>query len=78
MYSIYHTGNGPCPRSGCLLTPVPSGSILVAGGYSKESSKKDEEKGVTHTDMFLLTQDSELAVSAILVLLRGWICYLAS
>ncbi|KAK8390845.1 hypothetical protein O3P69_010516 [Scylla paramamosain] len=50
-------GNGPCPRSGCLLTPVPNGGVLLGGGYSKETAKKDEEKGVTHTDMFLLTPE---------------------
>ena len=55
----FGAGNGPCPRSGCLLSPAPNGGVLVGGGYSKETAKKDEEKGITHTDMFLLTPDSE-------------------
>ncbi|MPC43802.1 Kelch domain-containing protein 4 [Portunus trituberculatus] len=55
VYEEY--GNGPCPRSGCLLTPVPNGGVLLGGGYSKETAKKEEENGVTHTDMFLLTPE---------------------
>ena len=33
--------------------------IVVYGGYSKEHVKKEVEKGQTHTDMFMLSVDSE-------------------
>lgn len=35
--------------------------IIVYGGYSKEHVKKEVEKGQTHTDMFMLSVDSEYA-----------------
>ena len=33
-------------------------TLVVFGGYSKQRVKKDEEKGVTHTDMFSLNRGS--------------------
>ncbi|XP_055002180.1 kelch domain-containing protein 4 [Sorex araneus] len=46
-------GTGPCPRSGCLLTVSPQG-VLLYGGYSKQRVKKDVDRGLLHSDMFLL------------------------
>lgn len=39
--------------------PTPENKIIVYGGYSKERIKKDVDKGHVHTDMFLLSPDSE-------------------
>ncbi|XP_044283920.1 kelch domain-containing protein 4 [Varanus komodoensis] len=52
------SGLAPAPRSGCLLTATPDGNILVYGGYSKQRIKKDVDKGMLHTDMFLLKAES--------------------
>ncbi len=53
-------GTAPCPRSGCVMYTLPdSRGIIVFGGYCKEKAKKDAEKGMTLTDMFLLVPDSE-------------------
>lgn len=50
----------PSPRSACQLTFCQkTNSILLYGGYSKEKLKKDEEKGVIHTDMFALTHETK-------------------
>ncbi|XP_042892995.1 kelch domain-containing protein 4-like [Penaeus japonicus] len=51
------SGNGPCPRSACQMVPISDGRVLIYGGYSKQKLKKDVEKGVTHTDMYLLCPD---------------------
>ncbi|KAI8759587.1 kelch domain-containing protein 4 [Biomphalaria glabrata] len=54
------TGNGPSPRSGCLLLPiVEQNKIIICGGYSKDKVKKDVDKGITHSDMFALIQDKK-------------------
>ncbi|KAI5712697.1 hypothetical protein M8J75_010532 [Diaphorina citri] len=50
-------GAGPAPRSGCQMAATPDGKILISGGYSKQSVKKDVDKGIVHTDTFLLTPD---------------------
>ncbi|KAH9515686.1 kelch domain containing 4 [Bulinus truncatus] len=48
-------GNGPSPRSGCVLLPVADqNKVIVYGGYSKDHVKKDVDQGKTHTDMFAL------------------------
>ena len=52
------TGSGPSPRSACQLAITPSG-ILVIGGYSKVRVKKEIEKGTSHVDMFLLSNEAE-------------------
>lgn len=47
-------------RSGCLLLPiVEQNKIIICGGYSKDKVKKDVDKGITHSDMFALIQDSK-------------------
>lgn len=51
-------GTPPAPRSACIVLPTPEGKILVYGGYSKDKVKKDVDKGVVHTDMFLFAPDS--------------------
>ncbi|KAL3275296.1 hypothetical protein HHI36_020063 [Cryptolaemus montrouzieri] len=51
------SGNPPSPRSGCLMIPLNDGRLLIYGGYSKESIKKDVDKGHVHTDSFLLQPD---------------------
>ncbi|XP_051024624.1 kelch domain-containing protein 4 [Acomys russatus] len=48
------SGPGPTPRSGCLMAVTPQGSIAIYGGYSKQRVKKDVDKGIQHSDMFLL------------------------
>uniref|UniRef100_A0A1L8DAQ5 Kelch domain-containing protein 4 n=1 Tax=Nyssomyia neivai TaxID=330878 RepID=A0A1L8DAQ5_9DIPT len=47
----------PCPRSGCCMATTKNGSILVWGGYSKASVKKDADRGTTHWDAFALLPD---------------------
>lgn len=58
----FTTGNAPAPRSGCILLPTPENKILVYGGYSKNRVKMDVDKGHVHTDMFLLSPESELKI----------------
>ena len=42
------------------MFPLPDGrGAVVFGGYCKEKGKKDAERGVTLSDMFVLTPDSE-------------------
>lgn len=48
----------PAPRSACCMAATPDGRILVWGGYSKTSVKKDIDRGVTHSDMFALVPES--------------------
>ncbi|XP_036780095.2 kelch domain-containing protein 4 isoform X1 [Manis pentadactyla] len=48
------SGTGPTPRSGCQMSVTPQGSIIIYGGYSKQRVKKDVDKGIQHSDMFLL------------------------
>jgi len=50
-------GAGPSPRSACQMFPLADGRVVVYGGYFKQKVKKDVEKGVTHSDMFLLSPD---------------------
>ncbi|XP_055912865.1 kelch domain-containing protein 4 [Eupeodes corollae] len=47
----------PPPRSACCMAPCPDGKILIWGGYSKSNVKKDVDRGITHTDMYLLNPD---------------------
>jgi hypothetical protein len=41
------------------MVALPNGKVLIYGGYSKEKIKRDVDKGVIHTDMFLLTSESK-------------------
>jgi len=50
-------GPEPSPRSACQLFLTVDGRIGLYGGFCKQKLKKDVEKGVTHTDMFLLSPD---------------------
>ncbi|XP_047097881.1 kelch domain-containing protein 4 [Schistocerca piceifrons] len=51
------SGTAPVPRSGCQMLALSDNRILIFGGYHKERLKKDVDKGVIHTDMFLLSMD---------------------
>lgn len=62
IFVSFLAGNGPCPRSACQMVSLSDGRILIYGGYSKEKVKKDVEKGITHTDMYILAPDSKLQI----------------
>uniref|UniRef100_A0A7G3AUG2 Kelch domain-containing protein 4 n=1 Tax=Lutzomyia longipalpis TaxID=7200 RepID=A0A7G3AUG2_LUTLO len=47
----------PPPRSGCCMAATSNGSILIWGGYSKASVKKDADRGTTHWDSYALVPD---------------------
>lgn len=49
----------PAPRSAGCMAATPDGKILIWGGYSKTSVKKEIDRGVTHSDMFALVPESE-------------------
>ena len=48
----------PSPRSGCQMVALADGRILILNGYSKTKLKKDVDKGVVHTDAFILAPES--------------------
>lgn len=50
--------NPPPPRSGCCLAACPDGRLLMWGGYSKATVKKEAERGTTHWDSYQLVPDS--------------------
>ncbi|KAL3860433.1 hypothetical protein ACJMK2_010557 [Sinanodonta woodiana] len=57
---INPSGNGPAPRSGCVMASFQDNpKILIYGGYSKENVKRDVERGQTHTDMFVLMPEGK-------------------
>jgi hypothetical protein len=41
------------------MVALPDGKVLVYGGYSKEKIKREVDKGIIHTDMFLLIPKSK-------------------
>lgn len=45
------------------MVTLPDGRILVIGGYSKNKVKKDVDKGIIHSDAFLLVSDSTFSYS---------------
>jgi N-acetylneuraminic acid mutarotase len=49
-------GTAPAARSGVIMGATEEGKIIVAGGYTKTSAKADAERGVTHTDSFVLQE----------------------
>nr|XP_031544724.1 kelch domain-containing protein 4 isoform X3 [Vicugna pacos] len=51
------SGAGPTPRSGCQMSVTAQGSIVVYGGYSKQRVRKDVDRGIQHSDMFLLKSE---------------------
>ncbi|XP_029463892.1 kelch domain-containing protein 4 [Rhinatrema bivittatum] len=51
-------GTGPTPRSGCKMVTTQDGGVIVYGGYSKQKVKKDVDKGIVHTDMFSLKNET--------------------
>ncbi|XP_067854104.1 kelch domain-containing protein 4 isoform X2 [Heptranchias perlo] len=56
---LFPSGTGPCPRSGCQMASTPDGNVVIYGGYSKQRVKKDVEKGIVYTDMFLLKNEGK-------------------
>lgn len=52
----------PAPRSAGCLAATLDGKLLVWGGYSRTSVKKEIDRGVTHADMFVLTPESKLVL----------------
>ena len=59
------SGTAPVPRSGCCMFPLhadgdgPCNRVVVFGGDAKEKGKKEAEKGLTMSDMFILAPDSK-------------------
>ncbi|XP_053672315.1 kelch domain-containing protein 4 [Anopheles nili] len=50
-------GVAPPARSGCCMVANADGKILIWGGYSKATVKKEVDRGTTHTDMVALVAD---------------------
>jgi hypothetical protein len=50
----------PLPRSACQLGVCSkTNTIVMFGGFSKEKLKKDREKAIVHTDMYVLSCQSK-------------------
>jgi hypothetical protein len=48
--------DAPSPRSACHFIPcAKNNSVIVFGGFTKEKLKKEKEKGIIHSDMYILT-----------------------
>lgn len=60
---IYLLGIAPAPRSGFQMATLPSGKVLISGGYSRLRIKKDVDKGIAHVDSFLLTPESKYLIT---------------
>ncbi|XP_059848997.1 kelch domain-containing protein 4 isoform X2 [Hypanus sabinus] len=56
---LFPSGTAPCPRSSCSIASTPDGNVVIYGGYSKQRVKKDVEKGIVYTDMFLLKNEGK-------------------
>jgi N-acetylneuraminic acid mutarotase len=50
------TGTSPSARSGVVMGTTEDGKIIIYGGYTKTSAKGDAERGITHTDCFVLQE----------------------
>ena len=58
-FSSTGLNGAPTPRSACQLCVCnKTNNIILYGGFSKEKLKKDKEKGVIHSDMFVLSHES--------------------
>lgn len=57
------------------MATLPSGKILICGGYSKLKVKKDVDKGVNHTDAYLLTPESRENVAMSMQILTANIIF---
>ncbi|RNA43852.1 kelch domain-containing 4 [Brachionus plicatilis] len=50
----------PSPRSACQLNVcAKNNTVVIYGGFSKEKLKKDREKGIVHSDMYVLACDTK-------------------
>jgi hypothetical protein len=50
----------PSPRSACQLSVcAKNNSIVMYGGFSKEKLKKEKEKGITYSDMYVLQSEGK-------------------
>lgn len=60
-FSAMGLNDQPSPRSACQLSVCSkTNSIVMYGGFSKEKQKKkDKEKGIVHSDMFVLSSESK-------------------
>lgn len=58
--NVQVSGSVPSPRSGICFAATNDGKLIVWGGFSKSPVKKGIDRGVTHTDMFTLMNESEL------------------
>lgn len=65
----------PQPRSAACMTSTPDGKILIFGGYSKTSVKKEIDRGITHSDMFMLAPESKfLKIFSIMLTSKSSLC----
>lgn len=49
----------PAPRSACQLTLcAKNNTIVMYGGFSKEKLKKERERGIVHSDMYVLHHEA--------------------
>ena len=54
------SGNPPLPRSAFVMAALQDQvKVVVYGGYSKERLKKEADKGIAHTDMFVLAPEGQ-------------------
>ena len=50
----------PSPRSACQLSVcAKNNTIVMYGGFSKEKLKKEKEKGITYSDMYVLQSEGK-------------------
>ncbi|XP_076348243.1 kelch domain-containing protein 4-like [Tachypleus tridentatus] len=56
-------GLGPAPRSGCQMIVTTDGKIIIYGGYSREKVKKEVDRGIVHSDTFILHFDGMFFIS---------------
>lgn len=53
------TGTAPTARSGVIMGAKEDGNIIIHGGYTKTNAKGEAARGITHSDTFLLQEESD-------------------